>query len=142
MGVLSQASQRRQQQQQQPRGRRWGAAAWDRLLREGLRKARSKWDSHDGDRQFWLTSCRDTDSLHELASLLQTLEEAVKKMQTGLDVAERPPWRTEASAHEYIGVYARRFFEGFGGRRRLGDRRRRCVRGLGVQVHCGRRRSG
>ena len=42
----------------------------EEALREGLRKARSKWDSHDGDRQFWLTSCRDTDSLHELASLL------------------------------------------------------------------------
>ena len=50
----------------------------------------------------------------ELAQLLISLEAVVKQIQTGLDVAERPPWRTDASAHEHIGAYARRFFEGFG----------------------------
>ena len=38
----------------------------------------------------------------------------VRALQKGEDISERPPWRTESTAHEYMGVYARRFFEGFG----------------------------
>jgi hypothetical protein len=38
----------------------------------------------------------------------------VRALQKGEDITERPPWRTESTAHEYMGVYARRFFDGFG----------------------------
>ena len=38
----------------------------------------------------------------------------VRALQKGDEITERPPWRTESTAHEYMGVYARRFFDGFG----------------------------
>ena len=125
-------------------------------LKDGPRRAHSNWDRPDGGRALWLTSCRDSECVNELAQLLLSLEATVRyeahpglqpwcpgcnpaprlqpcvpkpatrvrspaslcvqvrALQKGEDITERPPWRTESTAHEYMGVYARRFFEGFG----------------------------
>ena len=47
-------------------------------LKDGLRRAHSNWDRPDGGRVLWLTSCRDSECVNELAQLLISLEATVR----------------------------------------------------------------
>ena len=47
-------------------------------LKDGLRRAHSNWDRPDGGRALWLTSCRDSECVNELAQLLISLEATVR----------------------------------------------------------------
>ena len=53
------------------------STAWGRL-KDGLRRAHSNWVRPDGGRALWLTSCRDSECVNELAQLLLSLEATVR----------------------------------------------------------------
>ena len=49
-------------------------------LKDGLRRAHSSWDRPDGGRALWLTSCRDSECVNELAQLLLSLEGTARSL--------------------------------------------------------------
>ena len=68
-----------------------------------------------GARSAWLISCRNSDSIPELAQLLLGLEEAAHSLQQAKGIGELhelKPWHQEG--HEYIGKPVRRFFAQWG----------------------------
>ena len=54
---------------------------WEEALVAGLRRHNNKWDSRDGDRDLWLTSCRNSESVIELAELGSSKGD-VRKLQS------------------------------------------------------------
>ena len=79
---------------------------WDNSTKSKGPKAE---DGVSTARKAWRSSVRTAATPAALAASLLKLEEYIKTLQSGADVSERRPWRTEGD--ELIGQRARRFYD-------------------------------